>query len=369
MPDKGMVAMDDSGKPVDNLDEYNELENALKGEKADPIPGDALTGEPIKPGEGDEDGKDKDKADKDEKDGDKGKKGDEPADVDPNADKGKDKGKDDKPTTPADGDGDGKDKGDKPADTIEQENILLRTQLREQRRKLAIMEAQMSRLVKRKATPAEAEDDDDDLDDSGKKKEEEESLSEIETLQAELDNVAESRSQALSDMLATMSLNPNYTDVEEVCTQSRFQDIFEAAATDLVSKEGGDPVAAQIAIELNVWKKSNPYLYMYDIIKKFHPDFVKVESNAASENNEDDKDKGKDKENDKDKSGDDKGTSKDKEKKPANAPLSALDLSRGGGGKNLGEWTAEKIDNLPESELSTVPDDIYQMYLSGEMDK
>lgn len=238
---------------------------------------------------------------------------------------------------------------------------------------MAIMEAKINRLSKRPASPAPASDDDDDdldLNDVTIKKVEtpEEELSDLEVYQNELSQLAVDRESTLNDLLAMMELTPKYSDVSEVCTRQRFEDIFEAAAEDLVSKEGGDLITAQLAVELNVWKKPNPYAYMYTIIKKHHPDFAEPKDDARPDDKAgDDGDKDKDgKVADKDSPAD---KNKDKKKTPPDTPVSALDLARGGGQKNLGEWTAERIDAMPEHELDKVPQDIYEMYLAGELDK
>ena len=115
----------------------------------------------------------------------------------------------------------------------------------------------------------------------------------------------------------------------------------------MVAKEGGDLVTAQMAIELNVWKKPNPYAYMYDIIKKYHPDFTTAQQPAVKVEEK----------------------KEEKKKDLPTTPLSALDLGKGGGGKNFGEWTAERIDAMPEYELDKVPKNVYDAYLRGDMDK
>lgn len=228
----------------------------------------------------------------------------------------------------------------------------LQAELRATRKQLAIMKAQVERLLK-KGKDGKKEDSDDEegeeFNELAQRVEEVgEELSAIEVYQNELNNISTSKGEVLETLVATMALNPKYADIEDVCTRQNFDDIFEAAAMDLVEKEGGDLATAQLAIELNVWKKANPYAYMYDIIKKYHPNFT--ETKVAVETKEEKKEKVK-------------------EKKPAEAPLSALDISRGGGDKKAGEWTAEKIDNLSETELSKVPKDVYEMYLRGDLDK
>ena len=174
----------------------------------------------------------------------------------------------------------------------------------------------------------------------------------IEAHQIKLNEIAEVRSGIVADMLELMKVNPKYEDVDDVCSKTNLDDTIETLARAHIAKEGGDLVETIMGMEVDIWSQRNPYSYMYGLIKEIHPRYVKAENNDA---------------------GDDKGdTSKDGDKKkktPKKAPLSALDLSRGGGGKDLGEWTAEKIDNLAESELNTVPNAVYRQYLRGDLDK
>ena len=228
----------------------------------------------------------------------------------------------------------------------------LRLLLREQRKQLALMQAKLDRLDKRPVSVVTAENEleDDDEDNAAAKiaSPPEEVLADIEIYQQEINAIAEERESTLTNLLAIMTVNPKYADVEEVCSRQRFDDIFEAAASDMVAKEGGDLTTAQLAIELNIWKKPNPYAYMYDIIKKYHPDFV---TSTTPEKEE-------------------KVVPPRKEKTPPNTPLSALDLGKGGGGgKSFGEWSAERIDAMPEYDLYKIPKDVYDAYLRGDLDK
>ncbi len=228
----------------------------------------------------------------------------------------------------------------------------LRLQLREQRKQIALMQAKLDRLDKRPTAvvaPKEDVDEDDEIDEKQIPVPPPEVLADIEIYQKEINSLAEERESTLTNLLAIMSVNPKYTDVEEVCSRQRFDDIFEAAASDMVAKEGGDLTTAQLAIELNIWKKPNPYAYMYGIIKKYHPDFADEKiTPVVMEKKEEVK----------------------AIKKPtSDAPLSALDLGKGGGGKSFGEWTAERIDSMPEYELHKIPKDVYESYLRGDLDK
>ena len=325
MGDKGLQMLDESGKVVE--DAFDEL-SAIFSETEIPIPGDEFTGEIA---EGSEE---EVKVEEKEEEKPELKKAEEEvveleekeADLEEKVDASKEER------------------------TADQD---LQAELRATRKQLAIMKAQVERLLRKGKDgkkEAESEDEDEEFNELEQrvKEVEEEELSDIEVYQKELNNISTSKGEVLETLVATMALNPKYADIEDVCTRQNFDDIFEAAALDLVEKEGGDVATAQLAIELNVWKKANPYAYMYDIIKKYHPNFA--ETKAVVEPKEEKKEKVK-------------------EKKPAEAPLSALDISRGGGDKKAGEWTAEKIDNLSETELSKVPKDIYEMYLRGDLDK
>ena len=310
----------------DPEDDVNELEAALKGPidldvtpDDDPKPDDKPDGGEPKPDDGDPvldaDGK--------------------PVKVD-----------DDKPADPVD--------DDKPApeETVEQrlerENAELRQATREMRRQMAIMSSKVDRLGRRPAPEVVTDDLDPDA-----PKPTPETIEGIEKLQHELDEVASSKGERLEEIVELMSLNPKFEDVREVCTRDRFDDIFEAAAASQTKSAGGDPLEAQIQLELSVWKMANPYRYMYDLIKKHHPDFAEPVTPAK----------------------DNKGVqgvkttddAKARGKQLPNAPGSAYDIT-GGGSKATGGWTAERIDELPEHDLHKVPDDIYQKYLRGELD-
>jgi len=318
MGDTPLAVVDDPENDV------NELEAALKG----PID---LTPTP------DEDPKPEDK----------------PDDGDPKPDDGSpDLDADGKPVVKVDdnkpADPDGKPAEETPQDRLERENAELRQTTREMRRQMAIMASKVDRLGRRPIPEVVTDDLDPDA-----PKPTPETVEGIEKLQQELDEIASAKGERLEEMVELMSLNPKFEDVREVCTRDRFDDIFEAAAKSQVRNTGGDPLEAQVQLELAVWKMANPYRYMYDLIKKHHPDFIEPEP----------LDKGS------------KGVQGVKPtdeaaargKKLPNAPGSAYDIT-GGGSKASGGWTAERIDELPEHDLHKVPDEIYQKYLRGELD-
>lgn len=198
----------------------------------------------------------------------------------------------------------------------------LRQFIREQRKELAAMKAKLSRMQERG-----------EVDDEGNVKVE---YSNIEKLQMELHNIAVQKTPALELLVETMELNPKYHDIHEVCSKQNFDDIFETAATNISRKEGRDYNEVLLQLELEVWKKPNPYKYMYSIIKENHPKYQKQASSIK------------------------------RVVEPKNAPGSVAAL---GAGENLGSgtWTSSKIDELDESELSQVPDEIYKQYMLGTL--
>lgn len=242
------------------------------------------------------------------------------------------------------------------ADKLQEVNAELRRELRTQGRKTAIMEAKLNRLAETTEVDL-SEEGDLDEDDTAIPAKKTEELSSIEKLQNELSDVGARRGEAFSDMLELMSLG-KVPDIKDVCTQARFDDIFDAAARQKVEADGGDLAATQLALEVAVWKMGNPYQYMYDVIKKYHPDF---EEPATKET----------------KAEDGKETTlvaptkeaEERGKTLVKAPTTALDIGDGGSGKDNVGWTPERIDKLDEDELGQVPDDIYQKYLAGQLDK
>ena len=209
----------------------------------------------------------------------------------------------------------------------------LRQFIREQRKELAAMKAKLGR-VKEKG----------EVDDEGNTVV---TYTPLENLQIELHNVAIKRSDALVDMVELMELNPKFEDVKEVCTKSNFDDIFEMAATTISRNENRDFNEVLIQLELEVWKKANPYKYMYGIIKENHPKYKGKEAPKPA------------------------ATTKPPEtaKKVLEAKEAPGSIAALGAGDNLssGVWTAAKIDDLEENELHQVPKDVYQKYMMGKL--
>ena len=155
------------------------------------------------------------------------------------------------------------------------------------------------------------------------------------------------RAIQLETILETMRINPKFEDVDEVVTQSRFDDIVEGFAFAQSQKNGGTAEDYIDAVAAKIWSMPNPYRFMYENIKQYHPDFKKPEvkdeppTPAPSQ------------------------TPAKSEPKPTTAPPSVSNLPSSV--SESGGWTAARIDGMAEEELSKVPKDIYQKYLSGEL--
>ena len=212
----------------------------------------------------------------------------------------------------------------------------LRQFIREQRKELAAMKAKLGRLR-----------EEEEVDDEGNVKAPK--LTNLEQLQVQLHNIAINRSPLLEVLVEAMEVSPKYSDVYEVCTKANFDDMFEMAAAQIARNEGRDFNEVLIQIELEVWKKPNPYKYMYNIIKEHHPKYKGKEQTAVKE-------EPKEKEK--------PSAAKVLEAKKAPGSVAAL-----GAGDNAGTgvWTAAKIDNLDEGDLHLVPKDIYQKYMMGKL--
>jgi hypothetical protein len=139
------------------------------------------------------------------------------------------------------------------------------------------------------------------------------------------------RERELDTILEMTRLNPKYEDVDKVVSQSNFDDMVEAMSKEYATNNRVSNSEAIAAVEGWIWSMTNPYRYMYDLIKKNHPSFASTVT-----------------------------------KKPAEAPSSIQGISGGTGAGSVG-WTAAKIDNLPEDELSKVPADIYAKYLRNDL--
>ena len=163
--------------------------------------------------------------------------------------------------------------------------------------------------------------------------------------QTELEQYREQLSEAVSrdfsQIIAVMEVNPKYEDLETVCTQENFDDIFERVAKYRTGQNGTDFDVELLKAKYEVWALPNPYKYMYETIKQYNPKFATVKTAAAEE-------------------------AKPKAKTPVTTPTSVATM--GSGDEAQGGWTAERIDNMPESKLHEVPKAVYSKWLCGELD-
>lgn len=242
------------------------------------------------------------------------------------------------------GEGEGESKESKepnPVEQLQEEVKDLRQMVRTSKRELTITKAKLERLGEKPAKrKTRDEDDEDDLEEGEEREEKEESLSTIEELQGAIAHIGATKGASLDILLETMEQNSKYEDIREVCSRGNFDDIFEVIAAS-ATKDGGNLDETLLEVELNIWNKANPYKYMYDLIKKYHPSYAKKEVVAGP--------------------GD-----KKKDKKTAKAPGTIADK---GGDSNLKSgWTAKRIDTMPEDELHTIPKEIYDKYMKDDLD-
>ena len=226
-------------------------------------------------------------------------------------------------------------------DKLRDENRDLRQLTRSLKKDQAQMKARLDRLAAGKPASDEGEEE---VDEDGKPvKKEEVTLSRLEELQEGILQIGREKGPALDILLETMGQNEAYKDVQEVCSRGNFDDIFEAIATEVTKDDPSknfDEVLLEV--ELNVWNKANPYKYMYDLIKKYHPSYAKKEEVAAPG-----------------------GKKEEKEVKVTDAPGT---IANKGGDANLQSgWTKARIDDLSEEELDQVPADIYDKYMRDEL--
>ena len=149
------------------------------------------------------------------------------------------------------------------------------------------------------------------------------------------------RAIQLETILETMRINPKFEDVDTVVTQSRFDDMVEGFAFAHSQQNGGKAEDYIDAVAAKIWSMPNPYRFMYEKIKQHHPDFKEIEAKAETP------------------------APAKSEPKPKTAPPSVSNLPSSV--SESGGWTAARIDGMAEEELSKVPRDIYQKYLSGEL--
>ncbi|MFA5542460.1 MAG: hypothetical protein WCY49_07035 [Anaerovoracaceae bacterium] len=227
-------------------------------------------------------------------------------------------------------------------DTDDQEAQRLRRLTRRQERELAFLKARLQRLEKNIITePVEGE--------------EEITPSRIEELQYSINKISEEKGQALEILVETMAQSPQYSDIKEVCSQDNFNDLVSLAAEKIAEDEKRDPVEVALELEADVWQRRNPYAYMYELIKTYHPKYAKT-TKEEIEGTADNKTKTKP---------ETKKTIQDAQKHKA--PSTIADAGTGTK-QGVAGWTAKRIDEMDEMELDKVPADVYEKYMQGELD-
>lgn len=230
----------------------------------------------------------------------------------------------------------------------EDEAQALRRLTKRQERQIAFLEARLQRLEKSVIQePAEGE--------------EEEPPSKIEQLQATINQISQEKGPSLEMLVEAMAQTPKYADIKEVCSQDNFNDLVSMAADRIASTENRDPVEVALELEADIWRQRNPYAYMYDLVKTYHPKYAKaaVKKEAAPKPKEEEEE------------GNEKPPEKKKktleDAKNLKAPATIADS--GSGTKTaMSGWTAKRIDDLDEMELDQVPKEVYEKYLLGELD-
>jgi len=177
---------------------------------------------------------------------------------------------------------------------------------------------------------------------SGEEEDEESEPTRIEQLAGAVRQTIENNSRIYEIQANQLRQAVDTSDIDEVCSASRWDEIVDAAADGIASQKGIDPVEARLEVEYFIWNQDNPYKYMYDVIKEYHPDFAGKGDSGSTKQKVGAKTKGK------------------------KAPASVASMSSSAAKKS--GWTAEKIDNLPETELYKVPEDVYEKYMANELD-
>ena len=156
------------------------------------------------------------------------------------------------------------------------------------------------------------------------------------------------REMQLQTLLEAMKLNSAYADVEEVVSQDKFDTLVSMMAANIVQSEGGNQSKIEIDLTSAIWAQPNPYRYMYDRIKEFHPSYAKKVEAEAPPKEELPK----------------AVVDKKPVVVPAKVPDSIVNIPGGAGTKG---WTSAMIDALDEYELAKVPKDVYELYLKNDL--
>lgn len=134
----------------------------------------------------------------------------------------------------------------------------------------------------------------------------------------------------LQATFATMQANPAmYPNIEQFCTAGTMEDVLEQIATNLVG-QGTPPAEAGLQAQISLWGMKNPYEYVYTATQA-------AQAPVAAQ---------------------------PKKQQPKVIPSPA---AISGGGKGNSGWTAKKLDNMSEHQLDSVPPDVYQKWLMGNL--
>lgn len=212
----------------------------------------------------------------------------------------------------------------------------LRSLLRDQKREMSLLKAKQGRIDKRTSKVIDEE--------TGEEKDIDEELTPLETKIATRNELSAQRGAGLEVLLEQMSDTKKWGDVKEVVTESRVEGLVDLITEEITREQGGELDENRVDVELSVWSQPNPYKYLYDLIKKYHSDYSEKEEKKETKTDT---------------------AEKKVEKKPVAANASIGDI-KGGGDKS--GWTSAKIDAIDEMDLKTVPKDVYQRYLRGELD-
>lgn len=233
-------------------------------------------------------------------------------------------------------------------DKLKGELESLRQIALEQKRENAKLSSRLNRLSRPKTVKQDKEDFDEDEDvetTPAKGKKQEVSTDETEVLEKEVQELHKSRDPLIDMQLDVLSETKKFGDILDVCSQGNINDITDALAKHIVEKEGVDYHRASLEVDKFIWGQKNPYKYLYGLIKEYHPKYLGAPK-GQDKSTEGEKGKGKEKEN--------------------KAPKTIANVPGSDGGS--GGWTAAKIDAMPETELHKVPPDVYQKWLTNELE-
>jgi hypothetical protein len=157
------------------------------------------------------------------------------------------------------------------------------------------------------------------------------------TLPAVEGAVSQERVAALDVLRETMTMNPSYADLNDVCSEEHYNQTVEALAKISVGEEGGTLTEQIQNVSRYIWALPNPYKFVYDIVKQNHPKYAKPPEAKSP------------------------GV-----RTPPTPPVTIATIP-GGSPPPASGWTAAKIDALPEDELHSVPEAVYEKYMRNEL--